>query len=107
MLIKEIEPIDKPGINFLTKQDMEASDIINTIILLLLRKEIRASKISTSELFGVAQSWMCFYSRRNDEILIETPNLQTKELCKLLGIKKIPINIKNFATEIENFYQGK
>ena len=83
------------------------ADIINTIILLLLRKEIRASKISTSELFGVAQSWMCFYSRRNDEILIETPNLQTKELCKLLGIKKIPINIKNFATEIENFYQGK
>ena len=38
MLIKEIEPIDKPGINFLTKQEMEANDIINTIIELPLRK---------------------------------------------------------------------
>lgn len=38
MLIKEIEPIDKPGINFLTKQEMQANDIINTIIELPLRK---------------------------------------------------------------------
>lgn len=83
------------------------ADIINTIILLLLRKEIRATNYSTSELFGIAQSWMCFYSRRNNQILIETPNSQTKELCKLLGIKKIPVNIKNFTTEIDNFYQGK
>lgn len=83
------------------------ADIINTIILLLLRKEIRKSGYSISELFGVAQSWMCFYSQRNDEVLVETPNLQTKELCKLLGIKKIPINIKNFSSEIEKLFQGK
>lgn len=82
------------------------ADIINTIILLLLRKEIRASNISISELFGVTQSWMCFYSKRNDEMLIETPNTQTKEFCKLLGIKKSPINIKHFSKEIENVYQG-
>lgn len=83
------------------------ADIINTIILLLLRKEIRKSGYSTSELFGVAQSWMCFYSRKNDEVLVETPNLQTKEFCKLLGIKKIPVNIKNFSAEVEKFFQGK
>ena len=82
-------------------------DIIDTIILLQLRKQLHGSGRSTTELFGTSQSWMCFYSERIDEVVAETPNAQVKELCKLLGIKKIPSSIPKFRNYIDRIYKVK
>jgi hypothetical protein len=75
-------------------------DIINTIVLLLLRKEIDESGISTSELSGKIQSLMCFRSR-SGLITVETPNRQTKDYFGLLAIP-IPssVNVDEFRSKV-------
>lgn len=60
-------------------------DIIDTIILLQLRKCIAASGISISELTGRTQSLMCFRNK-NGKVSVETPNRKVKDYYKLLGI---------------------
>ena len=53
-------------------------DVLDTIITLLLRKELAQSGISLSELFGKTRSLMCF---RNSSGMVttETPNKKVKE----------------------------
>lgn len=72
------------------------SDIINTIVLLLLRKKIVNSGFSTSEIYGKSQSLMCF---RNGSglVTVETPSKQVKDYYNMLDID-IPAHI-----EIEKF----
>jgi hypothetical protein len=67
-------------------------DLINTIILLLLRKQLNSSGISTSELLGRTQSLMCF---RDDKgiVTVETPNKITKDYYALLGLS-VPSRVK-------------
>lgn len=67
-------------------------DIINTIIVLQLRKDLRETGYSTTEIIGCTQSLMC---RRNSAgiVTVETPNKQVKSYYKLLGIS-IPAHIK-------------
>lgn len=67
-------------------------DTIDTIVLLSLRKNMKGSGISTSEIFGRTQSLMC--ARKSTGIVTtETPNKQVKEYYKLLGIP-IPAHVK-------------
>ena len=67
-------------------------DIINTTTLLLLRKCMKQSGLSTSEIIGRCQSLMC--SRKQDgTITIETPNKQVKEYYKLFKLT-IPAHVK-------------
>jgi hypothetical protein len=77
-------------------------DIINTIVLLLLRKEIDESGISISELAGKIQSLMCFRNHCG-MITVETPNKQTKEYYALLGIS-IPsfVKVDEFRSNVLN-----
>lgn len=72
------------------------SDIINTIVLLLLRKKITSSGLSTSEIYGKCQSLMCF---RNSSgmVTVETPSRQVKDYYSLLGIE-VPAHV-----EVEKF----
>lgn len=67
-------------------------DIIDTIVLLLLRRQMDNSGISTSELYGKTQSLMCF---RNNSgmVTVETPSRQVKEYYKLIGVS-IPAHVK-------------
>lgn len=60
-------------------------DVINTIVLLMLRKKMDSSGISTSELYGKTQSLMCFRDKEG-MITVETPNKKVKEYYKLLDI---------------------
>ena len=58
-------------------------DIINTICLLELRRQLLPSGRSVSEVIGKCQSLMCF--RNNKGIVtVETPSKQVKEYYKLL-----------------------
>lgn len=62
-------------------------DIINTIVLLMLRKQLNHSGRSTSEIFGRCQGLMC--SKNSKGIVnVETPSKQAKEYYKLF---KIPV----------------
>lgn len=67
-------------------------DIIDTIVVLQLRKDLKQTGYSTSEIIGCTQSLMC---RRNStgKVTIETPNKQVKSYYKLLGIE-IPAHLK-------------
>jgi len=67
-------------------------DIIDTVILLQLRKEIISSGISISELVGRTQSLMCFRDS-NGAVTVETPNKLTKQYYGQLGID-IPSHLK-------------
>ena len=68
------------------------SDIINTIVLLNMRKALDESGLSVSEVTGKAQSLMCFRNKHG-EILIETPNKKVKAYYKLIG-ETIPASMK-------------
>ena len=57
-------------------------DIIDTIVLLLLRKSLKQSGRSTSEIFGRCQGLMCSKNSRGI-VSVETPNKQAKEYYKL------------------------
>lgn len=66
-------------------------DTIDTIVLLFIRKAMKESGVSTSEIFGRTQSLMC--ARKNNGIVtVETPNKQVKEYYKLLGLQ-IPAHV--------------
>jgi len=75
-------------------------DIIDTIALLMLRKNFADSGISTSELFGRAQALMCFRDKE-ENVNVETPTKQLKECFGKLGFD-IPsrVKLKAFATRI-------
>ncbi len=67
-------------------------DIINTTTLLLLRKSMKQSGLSTSEIIGRCQSLMCC-RKKDGTITIETPNKQVKEYYKLFGLT-VPAHVK-------------
>jgi hypothetical protein len=67
-------------------------DIIATTALLLLRKQIGSSGISTTELAGKVQSLMCFRDSKGN-VTVETPNKQTREYYGMLGIS-VPSRVK-------------
>ena len=67
-------------------------DIINTIVLLKLRKEYVPSGISINEIAGKTQSLMCSRGK-NGLVHVETPNKKTKEYYKILGIE-VPSNVR-------------
>ena len=58
-------------------------DIINTVCLLKLRKELLPSGRSVSEIIGRCQSLMCFRNSKGI-VTVETPSKQVKEYFKLL-----------------------
>ena len=66
-------------------------DIINTTALLLLRKKLRESGYSTTEIFGRCQSLMCFRNQSGN-VTVETPSKQVKEYYKLLNIE-VPAHV--------------
>ena len=67
-------------------------DIINTICLLTLRKQLLQSGRSVSEIIGKCQSLMCF--RNNKGIVtVETPSKQVKEYYKLLHVE-VPAHVR-------------
>ncbi len=68
------------------------SDIINTIVLLLLRKKINTSGHSTTEVYGKTQSLMCLKDR-NGMVTVETPSKQVKDYYKMLGIE-VPAHVE-------------
>ena len=74
-------------------------DIIDTTALLMLRKNLCQSGLSTSEIFGRCQSLMCC-RRKDGTITVETPNKQVKEYYKLLGFS-VPAHVK------EHMYREK
>ena len=76
----------------LTVRGKILADIINTIVLLLLRKKLKDTSFSTTAVFGKTQSLMCF---RNESgiVTVETPNKQVKQYYSMLGIK-VPAHVK-------------
>lgn len=67
-------------------------DIINTICLLTLRKQLLQSGRSVSEIIGKCQSLMCF--RNNKGIVtVETPSKLVKEYYKLLHVD-VPAHVR-------------
>ncbi len=72
-------------------------DIINTIALLVLRKEKQDPKISMSEIYGKAKSLMCFCNE-NDTVIVETPNKKVKQYYSLYGIK-VPSQVQLQSVE--------
>lgn len=67
-------------------------DIIDTIALLLFRKAMKPSGLSTSEIFGRCQSLMCFHNKQGI-VTVETPSKQVKKYYKLSGIS-VPAHVK-------------
>ena len=74
-------------------------DIIDTIVLLELRKKLASSGRSTSEIFGKCQSLMC---RKNAEgiVIVEPPNKQVKEYYSLFGTS-VPADV-----DLSEFIKG-
>ena len=75
-------------------------DIIDTIIVLQLRKAIDAAGISVSELSGTTQSLMCFMNS-HAQVIVDTPNKKTKAYYKMLSLQ-VPakVNINKFQKEV-------
>ncbi len=69
-------------------------DIMNTIVLLLLRKSINGTGYSTTEVFGKTQSLMCCRNTETGVITVETPNTYVKKYYKMLGTD-IPAHVKD------------
>ena len=67
-------------------------DIIDKTALLLLRKSMRQSGMSTSEIIGRCQSLMCC-RRKDGTITVETPSKQVKEYYKIFGCS-VPAHVK-------------
>ena len=68
------------------------SDIINTIVMLQLRKAMHSSGYAISDLFTKTQSLMCFRNKTGT-ITVEPPNRMVKEFYKLLKIT-VPSHLK-------------
>lgn len=62
------------------------NDVIDTIALLQLRKELKTSGVSTTRIFGRTQSLMCF-RKKDGTIIVETPEKKTKEYYQAMKIK--------------------
>ena len=75
----------------LTVRGKILSDIINTIVLLSFRKEVKEGGYSTSEIIGAAQSLMCFRNR-DGMVTVETPGKKVKQYYKLSGIE-VPAHV--------------
>lgn len=60
-------------------------DIVDTIILLLIRKEMETTGVSTSGLFGKTQSLM-WTLNGNQEVIVQVPNKQVKQFYSMPGI---------------------
>ncbi len=99
----EIESVFKTGKEYLdllplrkwtdeTVRGKILHDIVNTIVLLKLRKEYVPSGISINEIAGKTQSLMCSKGR-NGLVRVETPNKKTKEYYGILGIE-VPSNVR-------------
>lgn len=75
-------------------------DIINTICLLFLRKELLPSGRSVSEIIGKCQSLMCFRNNRG-VVTVETPGKQVNEYYKLLQLD-VPahVDLQKYAPAI-------
>ena len=78
-------------------------DIIDTIVYLMLQKNLTKPGISMSELLGKCQSLMC--RRSNGQIYVETPNKQVKQYYKSLGMN-IPAHIK-LTSYLGRIYDSK
>ena len=74
-------------------------DIIDTTALLMLRKHMCQSGLSTSEIIGRCQSLMCC-RRKDGTITVETPTKQVKEYYKLLGFS-VPAHVKEHMYRID------
>lgn len=76
------------------------SDIITTIVVLLLRKKLIKGKFSLAQFVGKPRSLMCFKDN-NGHVVIETPNKQVKEIYNLFGIP-IPasLNLQAYSKRI-------
>ena len=68
------------------------SDIINTIVVLSLRKRLAETGISLTELFGKTQSLMCMRDKKNN-LIIETPNKNVRQLFKVAYELKAPARL--------------
>lgn len=62
------------------------SDVITTIVILLLRKKLNKGKYSLPQFVGKPRSLMCFKNDRG-QVMVEVPNKQVKELYKLFDIQ--------------------
>lgn len=84
----------------LTVRGKLLQDVIDTIFLLKFRQTISESGTSVSEIFGRAQSLMCFLNSNND-VIVETPSKKVKEYYNLLKTD-IPtyIDLKKFAADL-------
>lgn len=71
------------------------ADMINTVIVLLLRKQYDSTGTSMTEIVGRCQSLMCFNDGKR--IYVEAPNKQTKKFYSLFGID-VPssVNLSEF-----------
>lgn len=76
----------------LTVRGKILADIIDTIILLLLLKKLKATSFSTTAVFGKTQSLMCFRNK-SGIVTVETPNKQVKQYYSMLGVK-VPSHVK-------------
>ena len=76
----------------LTVRGKILADIIDTIILLLLRKKLKDTSFSTTAVFGKTQSLMCFRNK-SGIVTVETPNKQVKQYYSMLGVK-VPSHVK-------------
>ncbi len=76
-------------------------DIMNTIVLLMLRKSISDTGYSTTEMFGKAQSLMCCRNTATGLITVETPNTYVKKYYRMLGIE-VPahVNVADFMKQV-------
>lgn len=75
-------------------------DIIDTIIVLNLRRAVDSSRRSLSEIYGKTQSLMCMLGR--DQIVtVETPNKQVRNYYELLNLK-VPshVDLKKYLSLI-------
>ena len=67
-------------------------DIINTIAFLMLRKALKNSGRSTSEIFGRCQALMCSKNSKGI-VTVETPSKQAKEYYKIFQVP-IPAHVE-------------
>lgn len=107
----EIEKVFKTGKDYTsllplakwTKKRVDGklfSEMISTLVILLLRKKLIPQGLSLPDFTGKPKSQMCF-KNENGQVIIETPNKQVKELYQALDIK-IPdyINLSDYLSHI-------
>ena len=62
------------------------SEMIVTIVILLLRKKLIPNRYSLPDFAGKPRSLMCFKDQ-NDNVIIECPNKQVKEIYRVFDVK--------------------